>query len=109
KLLAVFVRMAGFGGLLVCLDEMVNLYKLTNTQARNANYEQLLRIVNDSTQGVAAGLGFLFGGTPDFLMDTRRGLYSYAALQSRLAENSFAQGGLIDYSGPVIRLANLSP
>jgi len=109
KLLAVFVRLAGFGGLLVCLDEMVNLYKLVNTQARNANYEQVLRIVNDSTQGIATGIGFLFGGTPEFLLDTRRGLYSYAALQSRLAGNSFARNGLVDYSGPVLRLANLTP
>lgn len=109
KLLALFVRLAGFGGLLVCLDEMVNLYKLANTQARNANYEQILRIVNDSTQGTATGLGFLFGGTPDFLLDPRRGLSSYAALQSRLAENSYARDGLVDYSGPVLRLANLTP
>ncbi len=109
KLLARFVRLAGYGGLLVCLDEMVNLYKLANTQARNANYEQLLRIVNDSLQGTAGSLGFVFGGTPDFLLDTRRGLYSYPALQSRLAENTFATDGLVDYSGPVLRLANLTP
>lgn len=109
KLLARFVVMAGFTGLLVCLDEMVNLYKLANTQARNANYEQILRILNDSLQGSAAHLGFVLGGTPDFLMDTRRGLYSYAALQSRLAENTYATNGLVDYSGPVLRLANLSP
>lgn len=109
KLMARFVRLAGFNGLFVCLDEMVNLYKLTNTQARNANYEQILRIVNDCTQGIASGLGFLFGGTPDFLMDPRRGLYSYPALQSRLAENTFARNGLVDYTGPVLRLANLSP
>ncbi|HST48709.1 ATP-binding protein [Jatrophihabitans sp.] len=109
KLLARFVVMAGFTGLLVCLDEMVNLYKLAHTQARNANYEQILRILNDSLQGSAAHLGFVFGGTPDFLLDTRRGLYSYAALQSRLAENAFATNGLVDYSGPVLRLANLSP
>ena len=87
---------------------MVNLYKLANTQARNANYEQILRILNDSLQGSAAHLGFLFGGTPDFLLDPRRGLYCYAALQSRLAENTFATNGLVDYSGPVLRLANLS-
>lgn len=109
KLLAVFVRLAGFSGLLVCLDEMVNLYKLANTQARNSNYEQILRIINDSTQGSAAGLGFVMGGTPDFLLDTRRGLYSYAALESRLAENPYAVDGLVDYSGPVLRLANLTP
>lgn len=109
KLLAHFVRLAGFGGLLVCLDEMVNLYKLANSQARNSNYEQILRILNDSTQGSAAGLGFIFGGTPDFLLDPRRGLYSYAALQSRLEENSYAVDGLVDYSGPVLRLASLTP
>jgi hypothetical protein len=109
KLLSRFVRMAGFSGLLVGLDELVNLYKLSHTVSRNANYEQILRIVNDSLQGGAAGLGWVFGGTPDFLLDTHRGLYSYQALQSRLAENDFATGGLVDYSGPVIRLANLSP
>lgn len=109
KLLARFVRLAGFGGILICLDEMVNLYKLANSQARNSNYEQILRILNDSTQGSASGLGFIFGGTPDFLLDPRRGLYSYAALQSRLEENSYAVDGLVDYSGPVLRLASLTP
>ena len=109
KLLARFVRLAGFSGLMVCLDELVNLYKLSNTQARNANYEQILRILNDSLQGTAEGLGFVLGGTPEFLMDTRRGLYSYPALQSRLAENSFAKSGLVDLSGPVIRLVSLTP
>lgn len=109
KLLSRFVRLAGFSGLMVCLDELVNLYKLSNMQARNANYEQILRILNDSLQGAAEGLGFVLGGTPEFLMDTRRGLYSYPALQSRLAENSFAKSGLVDLSGPVIRLASLSP
>lgn len=104
-----FVRLAGYSGLLICLDEMVNLYKLSNTQARNANYEQILRILNDSLQGSAEGLGFILGGTPEFLLDTRRGLYSYPALQSRLAENSFAKDGYVDFSGPVIRLARLSP
>ncbi|MEX5669460.1 BREX system ATP-binding domain-containing protein, partial [Pseudomonas neuropathica] len=77
KLLSRFVRLAGFGGLMICLDEQVNLYKLANTQARNANYEQILRILNDSLQGSSEGLGFVLGGTPEFLMDTRRGLFSY--------------------------------
>jgi len=108
KLLARFVRLAGYAGLLVCLDELVNLYKLANTQARTANYEQILRILNDSLQGDVEGLGFLLGGTPDFLLDTRRGLYSYTALQSRLAQNSFARDGLSDFSGPVMRLAALT-
>lgn len=109
KLMSAFVRQAGYGGLLVALDELVNLYKLTNSQARNANYEQILRILNDVLQGSAAHLGFVLGGTPEFLMDTRRGLYSYEALQSRLAENSFARDGLVDLSGPVVRLSSLTP
>lgn len=108
KLLARFCRLAGYNGLLICLDELVNLYKLANTQARNGNYEQILRILNDLEQGSAEGLGFLLGGTTEFLTDPRRGLYSYPALQSRLAENPFARNGLIDLSGPVLKLDNLS-
>lgn len=109
KLLALFTRLAGYGGMLVTCDELVNLYKLTQATARNQNYEQLLRILNDVLQGSAEGLAFVFGGTPETLLDSRRGLYSYPALQSRLAENTFAvQKGLSDFGGPVIRLANLS-
>jgi len=108
KLMGRFVRLAGFSGLLVCLDELVNLYKLANAQARNSNYEQLLRMLNDSLQGTAVGLGFVLGGTPEFLMDTRRGVYSYQALQSRLAQNTFAGNGLVDFSGPVVRLSSLT-
>lgn len=110
KLLSLLVRQAGYEGLLVNLDEMVNLYKLNNTQARVSNYEQILRILNDCLQGTAEYIGFLMGGTPEFLLDTRKGLYSYEALQSRLAENTFAQrAGVIDYSSPALHLANLTP
>lgn len=110
KLFARFLRLAGFGGLLVCLDELVNLYKLANRQARDNNYEQILRILNDVLQGTTEGIGFLLGGTPEFLLDSRRGLYSYPALQSRLAENTFAaKAALVDYSGPVLRLTSLAP
>ena len=100
---------AGYSGLLICIDELVNLYKMASSRARQSNYEQILRILNDVLQGSAQNMGVLFGGTPEFLMDTRRGLYSYAALQSRLAENNFATSTLQDFSGPVIRLANLTP
>ena len=109
KLMAGFAREAGYQGIVVSLDEMVNLYKLVSSQARQSNYEQILRILNDVLQGTAQYIGFLMGGTPEFLMDTRRGLYSYAALQSRLSENTFARDGMVDLSGPVIRLANLTP
>lgn len=108
KLIARFVRLAGYAGLFVCLDEMVNLYKLANAQARSSNYEQILRMLNDSLQGTAVGLGFVLGGTPEFLMDTRRGIYSYSALQSRLAQNMFASSELVDFSGPVLRLSSLT-
>lgn len=109
KLLGAFVRASGYGGLLVMFDEMVNLYKLQHPTARNQNYEQILRILNDVLQGGVPGFGVYLGGTPDFLLDTRRGLFSYAALQSRLGENQFAKDGLVDYSGPVLRLGNLTP
>jgi hypothetical protein len=110
KLMSLFTRQAGYAGLLVSLDEMVNLYKLNNTQARVSNYEQILRILNDCLQGTAEHIGFLLGGTPEFLFDPRKGLYSYEALQSRLAENNFAQrAGVIDYSAPALHLASLTP
>jgi hypothetical protein len=108
KLFGRFVRLADYAGLFVCLDELVNLFKLPSSQARKSNYEQILRILND-TLASGDGIGFLLGGTPDFLMDPRKGLYSYEALQSRLAENQFAREGIVDYKGPVLRLANLSP
>jgi hypothetical protein len=108
KLMAKLVRIAGYAGLLVCLDELVNLYKLQNAQARKQNYEQILRMLNDTLQGTTEGLGLLYGGTPDFLLDTRRGLYSYEALQSRLAGNSFASEEIVDMGGPVMRLQSLT-
>lgn len=108
KIMAVFVTMAGYKGLMVCLDELVNLYKLSHKGSRNANYEQILNIINDTQQGQAPHLGFLFGGTYDFLTDEHRGLYSYEALRSRLRENPFARDGLVDYHGPVIRLSGFT-
>jgi len=108
KLLARFVDLAGYEGLLINIDEMVNLYKLSHTGARKSNYEKLLSIVNDGMQGQTVGLGFLFAGTPDFLTDTKRGLYSYDALKTRLAESTFASDELVDMSGPVIRLSSLT-
>lgn len=109
KILSRFVRLAGYDGLLICVDEMVNLYKINHSVSRKNNYEQLLRILNDALQGNCEGLSFLMGGTPDFLFDARRGLFSYEALQSRLAINSFASGEYVDMSGPVINLAKLTP
>ena len=110
KLFASFTKLAGYAGLLINIDEMgVFSHRLNSSQARTANYEVLLRILNDCLQGNVAGLGFLFGGTNTFLEDRRRGVYSYDALATRLADSTFANTGLKDFSGPVLRLANLSP
>ena len=108
RLYAEFVTKAGYKGLLVNLDEMVNLYKLTGV-SRKKNYEELLNILNNTFQGNVENIGFIMSGTPDFLTDPYRGLYSYEALKSRLAENSFSQKiGLVDYYSTVLRLENLT-
>lgn len=110
KLLGAFVRLAGYQGLLVCLDELVVLsHRLNNRPARDRNYEAILRILNDCLQGSVEGLGFLFAATDECLTDKRRGLFSYEALATRLASNRFANGQFVDLSGPVITLANLTP
>lgn len=110
KLFARFVKIAGYSGLLVCLDELVVLsHRLNNRVARNNNYEAILRIVNDCLQGDTQNIGFVFAATDECLSDKRRGLFSYEALASRLAANRFAQDGLTDLSGPVLTLATLTP
>ncbi len=110
KLLAAFCVKAGYTGLLVNLDEMVVLsHRLPSSRARQTNYEALLTMLNDCLQGTVKSLGFLLAGTDEFLEDKRRGLYSYEALRSRLVENRFAGQGVKDFSGPVLRLQNLSP
>lgn len=110
KLVAAFCVKAGYTGLLVNLDEMVVLsHRLPSSRARQTNYEALLTMLNDCLQGTVKNLGFLLAGTDEFLEDKRRGLYSYEALRSRLAENRFAGQGVKDFSGPVLRLQNLSP
>lgn len=111
KLLALFVRKIGYSGLIVFIDECVNLYKIPNRISRENNYEKILSIYNDTMQGKADGLGVIFAGTPQFLEDPRRGLFSYEALRSRLSDASFASSSLTLRSpvcGPVIRLVALS-
>ena len=108
KLFALFVTKAGFKGLLVFMDEGVNLYKITHKQSRDSNYEKVLTIFNDTMQGKARYIGVFMSGTPQFIYDERRGLFSYEALRSRLADNRFASQGFVDYTSPVIRLNQLS-
>ncbi len=108
KLWAEFARRIGYHGLVVFLDECVNLYKIVNRVSRENNYEKLLSMFNDTLQGRAPGLSMILGGTPQFLEDTRRGLFSYEALRSRLADSRFGNGEYRDLLGPVIRLRRLS-
>ena len=105
KLWAEFVKSIGYRGFVVFIDECVNLYKITNRVSRENNYEKILSMFNDTLQGRAPGLCMIMGGTPQFLEDTRRGLFSYEALRSRLADGS---GEFRDMLGPVIRLRRLS-
>lgn len=108
KLIGKFCEINGYKGLLVCLDEAGNLCKIASSQSRNSNFQVILNIINDVTQGTAENIGFLFGGVPEFLADPKRGLYSDPALRTRLAENEFARDGLIDTMSPVIRLTPLT-
>jgi len=109
KLWAKFVKLAGYSGLFVNLDELVVLSeRLNNNAARAKNYEIILQILNDCLQGHVEGLGFCFAGTEDFLTDRKRGLFSYEALATRLADNPFSTKETIDTKGPVIRLEPLS-
>ncbi len=98
----------GYSGLVLFIDECVNLYKIPNRISREANYEKLLAVFNDTLQGKARHLGVIFGGTPQFLEDTRRGLFSYDALRSRLADSKYSDLGYKNLSSPVIRLPRLS-
>jgi hypothetical protein len=109
KLMGLFVRMIGYKGLLINLDELINVYRLS-VVSRKHSYEQILRILNDCLQGRAEYIGFFLGGTNEFLVDGDKGVYSYKALESRLSANIFASGaGVVDYTSTVIKLDNLSP
>ena len=110
KLMAAFVRIAGYAGLVVGIDEMVVLsHRLNNKIARNNNYEAVLRILNDTLQGSVQHLAFIFATTDDSVFDKRRGLFSYDALATRLAPNRFATESLMDLNGPLLKLQNLTP
>ena len=108
KLFAVFFRLAGYTGLMIMIDELVNIYKIPNSITRQYNYEKLLTLYNDALQGKARYLGFLMGATPQTLEDKRRGIYSYEALRSRLSEGRFSRPGARDLLAPVIRLDPLT-
>ena len=108
KIFAVFLVGAGYKGLIVLIDELVNIFKIPNSITRQNNYEKILTIYNDVLQGKATHIGFLISGTPQCIEDKYKGVFSYEALRSRLAEGHFSGGGLRDLSAPIIRLETLT-
>ena len=109
KLFALFFRLAGYSGMMIMIDELVNIYKIPNSITRQYNYEKMLTMYNDTLQGKARYLGIIMGATPQAVEDRRRGVYSYEALRSRLAEGKFSRPGARDLLAPVIRLEPLTP
>lgn len=108
KLFAVFLKCAGYAGLMMMVDELVNIYKIVNRISRENNYEKILTMYNDALQGKAKWLGIIMCGTPECIEDTRRGVFSYEALRSRLNEGRFAKDGRSDMLAPVIKLSPLT-
>ena len=108
KLFAMFLKKAGYNGLLILIDELVNIYKIPNSITRQYNYEKILTMYNDTLQGKARYLGIIMGGTPQCIEDTRRGVYSYEALKSRLEDGRFGRDDIKDVLAPVIKLSPLT-
>lgn len=108
KLLAMLGHYAGYAGLLIELDECVNLFGIPDSTSRNRNYELILRMINETRQGDASHIGLFLGGTPEFVMDPRKGLFSYDALRSRLVTSQYADSSTVDKSSPIIELQPLS-
>lgn len=109
KLFAVFFRLAGYTGMMIMIDELVNIYKIPHSISRQYNYEKMLAMYNDTLQGKAKHLGIIMGSTPQAIEDKHRGVYSYEALRSRIAEGKFSKPGARDLLAPVIRLDPLTP
>ena len=108
KIFAMFLKKSGYNGLLILIDELVNIYKVPNSITRQYNYEKILTMYNDTLQGKARYLGIIMGGTPQCIEDTRRGVFSYEALKSRLEEGRFGRDNIKDVLAPVIKLAPLT-
>ncbi|MCL2860264.1 MAG: ATP-binding protein [Oscillospiraceae bacterium] len=107
KILSQFVVHAGYKGMIIIIDELVNLYKIPQSISRQYNYEKILTMFNDTMQGKAKNLGIILAGTPQCIEDTRKGIFSYEALKSRLQEGKF-NNGIKDMLGPIIRLKTLT-
>ncbi len=109
KLFAIFLVNAGYKGMLMLIDELVNLYRIPTSVTRQYNYEKILMMYNDTLQGKAKYLGIIMGGTPQCVEDTRKGIFSYDALRSRLTEGKFASEDIVNLLSPIIRLKRLTP
>ncbi|MFA7205145.1 MAG: ATP-binding protein [Saccharofermentanales bacterium] len=107
KVFSAFMVGAGYKGLLIMIDELVNIFKIPHCVTRQNNYEKLLSMYNDVLQGKARNIGFFMGCTPQCLEDRYKGIFSYEALRSRLAEGHFSSDELRDISAPIIRLQML--
>lgn len=108
KLFAAFLKRAGYDGMLILIDELVNIYKIPNSITRQYNYEKILTMYNDALQGKAHHLGIIMSGTLQCIEDQRRGVYSYEALRSRLEQGRFGSDEHSDMLAPVIKLNPLS-
>ena len=109
KIFAEFMVMAGYKGMMMLIDELVNIYKIPNQIARQYNYEKILTLYNDTLQGKAKYLGIIMGGTEQCVEDTKRGIFSYEALKSRLEDSRFSDNSCRDFLAPIIRLKALTP
>lgn len=109
KLFASFFKQAGYSGLIIMIDELVNIFKIPNSISRQYNYEKILTMYNDALQGKAKYLGVIMGSTPQAIEDQRRGVFSYEALRSRLSSGKFSEVGARDMYAPIIHLDPLTP
>jgi len=107
KMWSMVITKVGYKGLVVFIDEGVVLYKLQNKISRSNNYERLLTMFNDIMQGKTNNLSIYVCGTPEFIEDPNRGLYSYEALRSRLVSGRY-ENGFDNYLGPIINLKPLT-
>ena len=108
KLFSLFLVRAGYKGMIMLVDELVNIYKIPHAITRQFNYEKILTMYNDTLQGKAPYLGIIMSGTPQCVEDTRRGVFSYDALKSRLESGRFTDSSTHDLLSPIIKLEPLT-
>ncbi|MBL4795485.1 MAG: DUF2791 family P-loop domain-containing protein [Pseudomonadales bacterium] len=108
KMMAQFVKLSGFSGLVVLTDELGSVYNIRDKRARLNNFDAILNIVNESWLGVSPNIGYFFFTTPELFTDKKRGIQEHPALSSRLTENRFSSDTLRDWTSPVMRLTSFT-